>query len=319
MYSFSNFHLFNYYYVSLTVLFSIISCIIGIEASVRIKKQALKGENLVLSAGLLAVTFWLTHFFVSVSVDLPFSTNNYHYAFYALLNFLLCFIGSYIALKMAQFHVVSEKQYMLGGLSIGAIILGADISGFFILFRDLVQIKPVILLITSLLTLDASFSIFRFLIRITNEDANNIRTKWKHIGSITGGISFAGIPYISMVALLNLDSLSPSMYELILPFIFVIAANLGIALVPDLLGDKILEKNVQSYTSFFNHNTCGLFSVDLDGRIFHTNQVAAEITGFTREELTGRSIGMFFGQLDKDKANKKILIYRKTIVNITYI
>jgi len=306
MHSFFNFHhlLFDYHYMLLTVLFSIISCIIGIEASVRIKQQALQGKSLILSSGLLAVTFWLTHFFVSVSVALPFSTDNYHYVLYTLLNFLLCFIGSYLALKTAQFPVVSDKQYILGGFSIGIVILSADISGFFILFRNLVEFKPIIFLIVALLTWSASFSIFRFLIQITNEDSTNVRTKWKHIGSITAGISFAGIPYISMISLLDTSSITPSMHELLLPFIFVMAANLVMALVPSLLGEKILEKNIQSYTSLFNHNPGGVFSVDLDGHILNINQVATEITGFTREELRGKHIGMFLKKADNKKVSE---------------
>ncbi|PLR95921.1 EAL domain-containing protein [Bacillus sp. T33-2] len=313
MYSFSSFHLFDFRFVALTVLFSMISCIIGVEASVRVKKQTMQGKSLVFSSAILAITFWLTHFFVSVSVDIPFSTTHYDYAIYAVLNFLLCFAGSFVALKMAQFRVVSEKQYLLGGLSIGAIIIGADISGYFILFRDLVEVKLIILLIASLLTLGASFSILRFLLQITNEDSRSVGTKWKHIGSVTAGVSFAGIPYISMVSLLNLDSINPSVYEMILPFIFVVAANLGMALVPDLLGGKILEENVQSYTSLFNYNPGAVFSVGLDGRIIKTNRVATKITGFTSEELIGRHISMFFQKPD----NERIPAILKNVLNGT--
>ncbi|WP_419881389.1 EAL domain-containing protein [Peribacillus sp. B-H-3] len=297
MYSFSSFGLFDYRYLLMTVLFSVISCIIGIEASRKIRKEGMNWRTLAACSVLLAVSFWLTHFFVSVSVDLPFSVDNYQ--LYVALNFLICFIGSLIALKMAQFRIENEIQHILGGLFIAIVILSANISGFLVLFGDLVDIKPVFFVITLILTINVSLSIFRFLIQITHEDSFNLPRKWKYIGSAVAGISFSGIPYITIVSMLSFDAYDPSFFEEILPFLIVMIANIIMMLVPNLFGSQILLNNIQSYTSLFNNNPAAVFSVDLEGNILDTNLVATEITGYSKEELKGKHIRIFFSDAEK--------------------
>ncbi|WP_026696070.1 putative bifunctional diguanylate cyclase/phosphodiesterase [Peribacillus kribbensis] len=289
---FSNFNLFDYRYVLMTIVLSIISCIIGIEISRRVKLQAVGSGFLLKGAFYLAVTFWLTHFFVSYSFDISFSTNNYK--LYSLFNFLFSFTGCVIALKMAQFKVINEKYFILGSIAVAVSILGADTLGFLVLFKHSLEWKPVFSMITVILVLGTSFSIFRFLNQFTNEEHYPFIQKWKYIGCITAGAALSGIPYIVIVSMINLDPIHPSFSEELIPFAFVMLANVVLNLVPDLFGDKLLLKNVESYKSLFNHNPSAVFSVGLNGIILNVNDEGAKITGVPKEQLPGMYISSFF-------------------------
>jgi diguanylate cyclase (GGDEF)-like protein/PAS domain S-box-containing protein len=303
LFSFPSFFYFDYRFVVLTVIFAIASCIIGVECSMRINTRDRKGPVLIFGSILLAFSFWLTHLFVSLSVELPFSQGDF--SKYALVNFLCVFTACFLALKMSNIGVVNEKQYILGSLLIASSILVADIIGFSLLFRKHLEFKAIFIVMTSVLTLGSSFSLFRFLIQITNDDNFGV-TKWKYIGCIAAGTALAGIPFITFVSIIDFDAASLTTSETFIPFVFVMMANLILMLVPDLFGDKLLLKNIHAYKSLFNYNPGAVFSVDLNGKIINANKEASVITGYTLEELNGLSIQIFFRDKDKNAINTNL-------------
>ncbi|WP_409293456.1 EAL domain-containing protein [Peribacillus sp. SCS-37] len=285
------FELFHYKFVLMTMILSILSCVLGLEMSRRMKGN----PSIKLLAGgafLMAVTFWLTHFFISYSIDLNFSTTNF--PLYSFTNFIFCFIGSLVALKMTQFRLINGRFFILGSLVIAISILGADTLGFLVLFYDSLDLKPMFIFMAFILILGTSFSIFRFLNQFTNEDNYQLLNKWKYIGCVAAGTALSGIPYIVIVSILELEEKSAFSPEMMFPFIYVMLANVLLTLVPDIFGDKILVKNIESYRSMFNHNPDAVFSVDLKGQILNVNKEAERLTGIKTDKLIGAVIQDFF-------------------------
>jgi len=122
--------------------------------------------------------------------------------------------------------------------------------------------------------------------------------KRKYVGSVTIGVALAGIPYIVLVAMIDFSSyeaISTTNENLLflVPFIFVINANLVLMLTPDLYGETILFRSIQSYKSLFNNNPIAIISIDLNGNIVNVNNEAVPLTGYTKKELMKMSIYHF--------------------------
>lgn len=306
MFSFPSFYHFDFLYVLLTVFLSTISCILGINMSKKSKPQKNKGRVLVIHSLVLGFTFWLTNVLVSNSAGIPFSTN--YYLFYFFFNFLFCFIGSFIALSLAHMKIVNARQYITGILIIGLSIVSAVGVGFSILFQGHLEVKPLLLILTTLLTFGTAVSILRFLIQMTNDEIVEIEAKWKYIGSFIAGTALAGIPYIVLVSIIDFENAGslPSIaneHLFLVPFIFVSNANLVLMLVPDLYGGKIFSKNIQSYESLFHYNPGAVFSVNKDGVINNVNPEAIKLTGYSADELIGESIQLLVEQAAKELIN----------------
>lgn len=285
------FYVFDFNNVIVSVFLSMLSCIIAIESSRKINMTAKKAPYLLIFSTLLGTTFWLAHSYVSFSINLNFSTENYFS--YFSLNLLLCVIGSYIALRIAQNNNFNQKRYIITGLGIGLIIIVADITGFYILFRQLIEFKPILLIMSSLLTFGTALSMLRFLIQITNEELFTFETKWKYIGCFLAGSSLAGIPYIVLVSILDLSSLdvdNNEPYLFLVPFIYMINANLVLLLGPDFFGARILSKVTSRYKSLSNQNPNAVFSINLEGKIVGVNKEALLLTGYSEGELIGLHI-----------------------------
>ncbi|WP_026692829.1 PAS domain S-box protein [Peribacillus kribbensis] len=152
---------------------------------------------------------------------------------------------------------------------------------------------------TFVLTMTTAFAIFRLLIQFTNEESFRILTKWKYIGCFSAGTAIVGTSLIMFSSIVQIHGHSSVLSEQIVPFIFVMAVNFVLMLVLDLVGDKILMKNVQSYTSLFSYNPGAVLSVNLGGYILDSNKAATDITGFRKDELKGIYIGDLFEEATK--------------------
>ncbi|MCA1029756.1 EAL domain-containing protein [Bacillus timonensis] len=242
---------------------------------------------------------------------------------YILITSLSGFFLSYFVLKMAQKDFVGPKQFISTSMIIASSLLVGNYGGFAFLFTDILHFKPVLSIMTVLITLGISFSLLRFFILVNEDDTNNtVPSIWKYIGSLIGGISLVGIPYIVMYSSLNIDFFSSRQeYLYLIPYIIVFGANILIVLVPDLLGDekrktnksKLIE-NQEQFTSLFNHNPDAVFSFDLEGNIIHANKVVEELTGYSYNELLFKH----FSSLVKEEDVEKILsFYHKVLIDQT--
>lgn len=273
--------------IIVTILLSILSCVLGIRFSRDLKQKGYTHRRNAAFSVILALTFWLTHIFISFSTKLPVSDQQISYF---VINYFFCFIGAFYALKTAQTQLSSIKEYILTSLVVCLSILGADYVGFYYLFHDYINVSPLLILMTAGLSFGSSLSILRFLSQITNEDSYSTFNRWAFIGQAAAGIALAGIPYIVMVSFLTFDnSVMPEDNQLffLVPFLFVIIANVVLMLVPDLFSENLLAKKSQSHLSLFNHNPDSVFWVDLDGTILDTNHVSTRLTGYTKQELAG--------------------------------
>lgn len=290
-------YLFDYNNVALTIVFSVISSILAVEFSRQVKKQKEgKWRNEVVYSLLLALTFLLTHLFVVISVGIPFSTERYD--IYFLSFFVICAVGSYVALHMSQKDIAGSLQYVLTSILIGISIIIADYIGFSVIFRDSIHIQPLMFILTSILTFSTSFSLLRFLMQVTNEDIYQFLKKWRYFGAAFAGLALAGIPYTMLSSMIAVPG-GMGDHSFAVPFLFMATANLFFMLVPDLFGEKLIMKIVQSHLSLFSHNPDAVFRVDLKGYILAVNNEASELTGYTENELVGAHFMQLIGDNQK--------------------
>ncbi|WP_102261697.1 sensor domain-containing protein [Mesobacillus jeotgali] len=296
-------YIFDFNNIALTVVFLIISSIMAVEFSRQIKKAIdRKKRKMVLYSLLLALTFLLTHLFVIISAGVPFSTSNFYLFF--LLFFGICGAGSYAALSLAQRDIANTAQYISTSLLIAASIMMAEYTAFYIIFREAIEIQPILSVMAFLMILVTSFTLIRFLMQITNEDIYEFIKSYKYTGSVLGGMALGGIPYIVLTSMMGITDGS-GVHSFLAPFIYMAAANLLFMLVPDLFGEKLIMKNVQSHLSLFSHNPDSVFRVDLQGYILSVNKEAVELTGYMPNELVGLHFIDLIGGSEEEKKIRK--------------
>ncbi|MFT9600344.1 sensor domain-containing protein [Mesobacillus sp.] len=296
-------YIFDFNNIALTVVFLIISSIMAVEFSRQIKKAIdRKKRKMVLYSLLLALTFLLTHLFVIISAGVPFSTSNFYLFF--LLFFGVCGVGSYAALSLAQREIANTWQYISTSLLIAASIMMAEYTAFYIIFREAIELQPILSVMAFLMILVTSFTLIRFLMQITNEDIYEFVKNYKYTGSVLGGMAMGGIPYIVLTSMMEITDGS-GLHSFLAPFIYMAAANLLFMLVPDLFGEKLIMKNVQSHLSLFSHNPDSVFRVDLQGYILSVNKEAVELTGYMPNELAGLHFIDLIGGSEEEKKIRK--------------
>ncbi|UYZ23041.1 EAL domain-containing protein [Mesobacillus jeotgali] len=296
-------YIFDLNNIALTVVFLIISSIMAVEFSRQIKKTVeRKRRKMVLYSLLLALTFLLTHIFVIISAGVPFSTSNFYLFF--LIFYGICGIGSYSALSLAQRDIANTAQYVFTSLLIAVSIMAAEYTAFYIIFREAIKIHPILSVLSFLMILVTSFSLIRFLMQITNEDIYEFVKKYKYTGSVLGGMAMGGIPYIVLTSMMDVTDGS-GIHSYLAPFAYMAMANLLFMLVPDLFGEKLIMKNVQSHLSLFTHNPDSVFRVDLQGYILNVNKEAVELTGYMANELAGLHFIDLIGGSEEEKKIRK--------------
>jgi diguanylate cyclase (GGDEF)-like protein/PAS domain S-box-containing protein len=292
-------YIFDFNNVALTVVFSIITSILAVEFSRQVKKNSVqKVPSLFKYSMILALTFWITHIFVIISAGVPFSTKNYY--LYFILFFILCAAGAYTILSLAQRDITNTAQYIFTSVLIGTAIFAADFGAFSIIFNESIEIHPIMLAFSYLFILGTAFSMLRLLVQITNEDIYEFLRKYKYAGSFIGGIALAGIPYVVLTAMISSPE-ETGTYGFLGPFILMAAANLLFKLVPDIFGEKIIMKSVQSHLSLFSQNPDAVFRVDLRGNILSVNKEATVLTGYSANELTGLHFIQLLSGEEEDK------------------
>ncbi|MBT2678026.1 EAL domain-containing protein [Bacillus sp. ISL-35] len=308
-------YIFDIKTIALTVVFLMISSIMAVEFSRQIKKNTdRKKRRIALYSLLLAFTFLLTHIFVIISAGVPFSTGNFYLFF--LLFFGICSIGAYAALNLAQRDIANTPQYIYTSLLIAASIMIAEYTAFYIIFSDTIEIQWILTVLSTLMVTVTSFVLLRFLMQITNEDIYEFIKKYKYLGSVFGGMALGGIPYIVLTSMMPITE-GAGIQSFMAPFIYMAMANLFFMLIPDLFGEKLIMKNVQSHLSLFSHNPDSVFRVDLQGSILNVNKEAVELTGYTANELTGlHFIELIGGSEEGEKIRR---YYRKVLSGETKV
>lgn len=271
----------------------------GIQILKKVRKSKKKSGMFYVSSFCLGLIFWLSHLYVVYTAPISFSSN--HFTFYFLISFIFCTTGTTIGLAMDHVKIVNQGQYILGSIVIAICTLATDFLGFSFLFEDQLDLKISLSVLTVALILSASFPIFRFLIQITNESATIYNYRWVISGCVLTGLSFASMPYMVMVSILNLESLSSNPYDYLVPIIIGVSVNLPLALLPNLFGESMLIKNIHSYTSLFENNPVTVLSFDLNGVINSINKQAVLFLGYKKQKLIGMSIQDFLNENDQDK------------------
>lgn len=308
-------YIFDIKTIALTVVFLIISSIMAVEFSRQVKKNTdRKKRRIALYSLLLAFTFLLTHIFVIISAGVPFSTGNFYLFF--LLFYGICSIGAYSSLSLAQRDIANTPQYIYTSLLIAASIMIAEYTAFYIIFRDTIEIQWALAILSTFMVSVTSFLLLRFLMQITNEDIYEFIKKYKYWGSVFGGMALGGIPYIVLTSMMPITE-GAGIQSFMAPFIYMALANLFFMLIPDLFGEKLIMKNVQSHLSLFSHNPDAVFRVDLQGSILNVNKEAVELTGYTANELTGLHFIELIGSSEEGEKIRKY--YRRVLSGETKV
>jgi diguanylate cyclase (GGDEF)-like protein/PAS domain S-box-containing protein len=308
-------YIFDLKTIALTVVFLIISSMMAVEFSRQIKKDTeRKKRKIALYSLMLAFMFLLTHLFVIISAGVPFSSGNFYLFF--ILFFVICSFGAYVALSLAQRDLTKTSQYIFTSLLIAASTVAAEFTAFYIIFRDAIEFQWVLTILSSLMVTVTSFLILRFLTQITNEDIYEFVKKYKYMGSIFGGMALGGIPYIVLSSMTPITE-GEGIHSFLAPFIYMALANLLFMLIPDLFGEKLIMKSVQSHLSLFSQNPDSVFRVDLQGYIRNVNKEAVELTGYTANELTGLHFIDLIANSEEEKKIRKY--YRKVLSGETKV
>ncbi|WP_168413062.1 putative bifunctional diguanylate cyclase/phosphodiesterase [Bacillus salacetis] len=247
-------------------------------------------------AVLIGSTFFLTNMFVVLALDLPY--NKTQFAVYIITFLLSCIAGTYFAMGLAVKKTAEMRYYLLGGLTLTLVILISDYTAVFILFHSIIEVKPVMVFMTFLLTLGISFYSLRFLLQISRETQKGDTNLWVLVGSVAAGIALAGLPYLTAMSILRvINEENPDLHLSMLPYAVEILMVWVLSVIPDMFGEQRNLENLskvkvseQHFQSLFNHNPDAVISFTLDGRFLTANQAAEEITGYTRNELLGMSI-----------------------------
>ncbi|MGD6968525.1 putative bifunctional diguanylate cyclase/phosphodiesterase [Rossellomorea vietnamensis] len=283
-------------YVLWSILFSIINGFLMIQSA---QEESLTNRVIrsdAIKAVIIGTTFFLTNLFVVLALDLPFE--NTPFLIYIVTFLLSCIFGIYFVLKLAVNKKLDMGRYVLGGLGLTLIILASDYTAVVILFFPLLEVKPVLLLMTFILTLAISFYSLRFLLQITRETEKVDTNFWVIIGSFATGIALAGIPYLTAMSVLPvINEENPELHLSMLPYALEIVMVWLLSIVPDLFGEQRNQENIskvevseQHFQSLFNHNPDAVISFDLNGRLLTANLAAEQVTGYGREELLTMSI-----------------------------
>ncbi|SDJ12879.1 putative bifunctional diguanylate cyclase/phosphodiesterase [Salimicrobium halophilum] len=293
---------FSIVYIVLTVLVTIIVCYTGIVFVKRVKRVAtskMPTKTMVLYAAILGVMFWISHIFISLSTGLPLDTA--YYGIYIIINFLLCFVASFCAIWVAQFEVKSNFVFLMASVFIAVAVMAANVTGFYTLFNDYIQVNVPLSLLTVAMTISMTVPMLRYLLLITNEGIKDMRRGWEWVGTIATGFALAGIPYIILIAMLDYTAGGG---WILLPFIFTIFTNLILLLIPDFLGNQYQMRNAEAFRSLFHHNPNAVFSTDKKGKIVEVNEEASRLTGYTDKELANLDAFHFFGGRDKERVRQ---------------
>jgi diguanylate cyclase len=150
----------------------------------------------------LGFLFWLTHLLAIFSVHLEYTADQP--LLYFLISYAVCSLAAFLSIRTGGIPHLSSKSYFVTGCGMSLGIVFVDLIGCAILFQDKIEVKPLLILFALLLPAAFSFSALRLLL-IALEDGllNQRRAKYYWTaGSIIGGGSLAGIPYVTTTSVL---------------------------------------------------------------------------------------------------------------------
>jgi len=240
-----------------------VCCILVFKFSSVLKKDRQRLSNIYKYATVLAIMFTMSLVYLENSFQLEISLGSGSNSI--LIHFLFSFGASWYVLSFSQTRQHDSKRYLLASVVLSLCVLGSNYIGFYIVLNEYVAAKPIFILMAVPLTISTSFSLTRFLIQIVNEESNKMTYRWAFWGSIMGGISLGSIPFVVLASFIDFERMysNPTEpYAILIPFAFTILANLGLMLFPDFFGERLMQKNSESYKSLFKYNPNSVFWVE---------------------------------------------------------
>jgi diguanylate cyclase len=246
----------------------------------------------------IGMSFVLSHLFVTLSFQYQFTEKTI--VFYLSFIFIVSMLYCYAVLKLLKKRHFSTDTQLIILVATLIILLGViEFAGGYFLFDSIIDIKVYQVLINLLITAAVSMASLRFIFQFKTEKRTRLTHLWKLSGSVVIGISLAGLPYLMIFSLVNLDELFINNSEAVtfIPYCFQLFVLLFLFLLPDLLREKHIfeqEKKIEeqqhNYDALFNHHPNPVFLLDRDGKFINANQQCSDFCRLPKIELINKSI-----------------------------
>ncbi|MFS0562162.1 diguanylate cyclase [Terribacillus sp. 179-K 1B1 HS] len=201
------------------------------------------------------------------------------------INFLVTSISGGLILRVIRNPIGNTKYDLLISFLLAFLIYMIHMFTPFSLYPSLLEIHPIEVLTSAVLTQSTVFSLFRFLNLYTNGE----EWKWNKLlllfGSLMSGIAIVGLGYSIFAAFTSYNSAVSHYLQFLLPTAVVLITNTALTVIPLLYRNRALLTTSQLYDSLFHDNPYAVLAVGENGTIQHANQESQLLIGCDGERI----------------------------------
>lgn len=201
------------------------------------------------------------------------------------INFCTSAICGAIILCVVRSPIGNTKHDLLNSLLLAALIYSLHMMTPITLYPDLLDVDPIEVLTSIVLTQSTIFILFRFFNMYTNGE----QMKWGKLlllfGSLMSGIAIVGLGYCIFASFTSYHSVLSHNLHFMIPTVIVLISNTILTVIPLLYRNRALLTTHQLYQSLFNDNPNAVLAVEKDGSILHANKESKYLTGYDGDTI----------------------------------
>ncbi|MFC3771561.1 MHYT domain-containing protein [Paenibacillus sp. GCM10012303] len=303
---------YNYALVVLSVVIAVAASYGSLDLTGRASKlheRSRKYALISVSAITLGLGIWSMHFVGMLALKLP-QPVTYH-LMWTLFSLLLAIGSSFLAILLVCRSELSLLRFSMAGLCMGGGIATMHYVGMEAIRSGCtIHYELLPFVISILIAIVVSYWALYLTFRLQKKDAPPIGDKAKTGGALLLGGAISGMHYTGMKASHFMSysppypevSLSESWHFLQTPLspgvlsvwmgvtvFFLVVVLIGGAFIDRRLALESAKSSILQFDALYNNNPDLVCTFDLEGKFLHTNQAAKRLTGYTQEELRGRS------------------------------
>ncbi|PFA67283.1 hypothetical protein CN378_10565 [Bacillus sp. AFS015802] len=271
------------------------------------QKQVVRKKELLLPSLIYTIFYCLLH--ASVTLMVSYDIFIQRFIYFAPIFLVICFFSIYLSLRLFQGVNTDKVNFIRGGFIFSLIMMAGNFSTYVGLIYPFVELKPMYIVLTILMTLGVTFPFFRMLLQLNNQEIGHYKGTHHAFWSLVMGLGFSGITYLTAYSLLAPEKYGAhlSMVENnhLFPFILEMGILLILWFIPDQLANDLHKKQMkeiyekeQEYKSLYENNLSAIFTYNREAVIVEANVRAAELTGYPIEEIVGKGFRTYV--LEKD-------------------
>ncbi|MFI8688070.1 putative bifunctional diguanylate cyclase/phosphodiesterase [Rossellomorea sp. NPDC077527] len=274
------------------------------------QKQALRKKELLLPSFTYTLFYCLLHASVTLMISYEIFIQRFFY--FAPIFFVICFFSIYLSLRLFEDVNTDKVNFLRGGFIFSLIMMAGNFATYSGLIYPHIVFKPMYICLTILMTLGVTFPFFRMLLQLNNQESSSYQGKQIVFWSIVMGLGFSGITYLTAYSLLSPvkygSYLSLVENNHMIPFIIEMALLLILWFIPDHLANDLHKKQMkeiyekeQEYKSLYENNLSAIFTYNRDAVIVEANERAADMTGYSIDEMVGKGFRNYVMEKDLDQ------------------